>query len=247
MVNLVIDIGNTFSKIALFDNRKLQEFATTIDVTEQTISAWFQKYEIHNAIVSSVRKSAVELETYLSARSRFFRFDASVQAGIVNHYKTPLTLGLDRYAAVIGARAVMPRTNCLIIDAGTCVTYDFIDSESNYYGGSISPGIGMRLKAMHTFTGRLPLVEFNDAFDSEYGQDTKSALVSGVSNGIIFEVTGFINSFYNKHSNLKVLLCGGDMNFFDRRLKNSIFAGIVKTEPYLVLIGLNEVIHQHNE
>lgn len=247
MSNLVIDIGNTYSKIALFNNRELEEIRVSETADPGAIADLFGKYEIGSAIVSTVGPEIERLEAFLKERCRYLRFHTGLQTGIVSHYKTPATLGADRYAAVIGASVLFPGSDCLVIDSGTCVTCDFVDRNRNYYGGSISPGIRMRFKAMNTFTERLPLVEFDETFDGEYGQDTKSAMMAGVVNGIIYEVSGVIGQYYKKWPGLRVLLCGGDVNFFDRQLKNSIFARNIKAEPNLVLIGLNEVIHQYNE
>jgi type III pantothenate kinase len=168
-----------------------------------------------------------------------------LQTGIENKYKSPATLGLDRLAGIIGARTLFPDKNCLVIDAGTCITYDAINKDGVYEGGSISPGLKMRLKAMHNFTRRLPEVELVE-YDDWQGYDTKSAMLSGVLNGAIEEVKGFIEIYNSKYSKLHVILCGGDSIFFDNRLKNSIFAHALKTEPNLVLIGLNEVIQQND-
>lgn len=247
MFNLVVDIGNTFSKVAVFKDRQILELEVSENLSADHLAGWFQKYPLSNAVLSTVRKDAGEPGAFLQSRCRYIEFSTKISAGIINHYKTPSTLGLDRYAAVIGAKALLPERDCLVIDAGTCITYDFIDSKGNYWGGSISPGIGMRFRAMNTFTGRLPLIEFDESFQDEYGLDTADALLSGVNNGIFFEVKGFIEQYSRNWPQAKVLLCGGDVNFFDRRLKNSIFAASIKAEPNLVLIGLNEVIHQYND
>ncbi len=152
-------------------------------------------------------------------------------------------MGLDRIAGVIGAKSLFPDTNCLVIYAGTCITYDAVDLAGVYEGGSISPGLKMRLKAMHKFTGRLPEVELSNYADWR-GYDTPSAMLSGVLNGCTEELRGMIEIYRSRYPGLQVILCGGDAIFFDTRLKNSIFAHTLKTEPNLVLIGLNEVIEQ---
>ncbi len=245
MSNLVIDIGNTFSKIALFNNRELKELKVSQTADIDVVGSLVRKYQPENAIVSTVRQDVKILELFLQEHCRYLRFNTGIPAGLVNHYKTPATLGPDRYAAVIGAHFLFPESDCLVIDAGTCITYDLVDSKSNYWGGNISPGIRMRFKAMNAFTEKLPLIEFDESFNEDYGRDTESALMAGVVKGIVFEVSGFISHYYKNWPGLKVLLCGGDVNFFDRQLKNSIFARNVQAEPDLVLIGLNEVIHQY--
>lgn len=246
MYNLVVDIGNTFSKMAVFSGRKLLEFKTAVAATPAEVLPWLTTYPIANAIVSSVAEEPAELRIFLEKNCKYWRFSSELDGGVRNLYKTPSTLGLDRYAAVVGAYALNPGANSLVIDAGTCITYDFINREGAYYGGSISPGIRMRLKSMNTFTGRLPLIDFDPDFNKDYGDDTAGAMLSGVANGVVYEAIGFIQQYEQKWPGLHVVLCGGDFNFFDRQLKSSIFAGNVKVEPHLVLIGLNEVIH-HNE
>ncbi len=246
MLNLVVDIGNTFSKIALFDNRVLLRLDAVKNLSVDDLDPYFQQYDIEHAIVSAVGHEQAGIELYLKSKCNFHQFKVSTVKGIYNLYKTPSTLGTDRFAAVVGAMSRYPG-NTLIIDAGTCITYDFIDHACNYYGGAISPGIDMRLKAMSLFTDKLPLVEAEDSFEGYIGNDTKSALLAGVMQAVIYEATGFIESYLQKWPDLRVLLCGGDVKFFERKLKSSIFAQYVQVEPHLVLLGLNEVIYQYNE
>ncbi|WP_423147479.1 type III pantothenate kinase [Rubrolithibacter danxiaensis] len=245
MINLVIDIGNTRTKVALFNNHQISGLNIFESFTAKVLAEILKVNKIDRAIISSVNAEITELEEYLKTEVSYIRFHSGVPLKINNQYKTPATLGLDRLAAVIGAEALYPGRNVLIIDAGTCITYDFIDKDKKYSGGSISPGIEMRLKAMHHFTQRLPLVEPDFTFESGWGDETRSAILSGAQNGVFYESLGFIKSYSEKYSDLEVILCGGDSKFFDTRLKNSIFAPAVKSEPHLVLIGLNEVIHQH--
>ncbi|HEY0054984.1 MAG TPA: type III pantothenate kinase [Pedobacter sp.] len=249
MLNLVVDIGNTFTKLATFNNKEIISLVRTEALSLEYLNNFLNTQAIDNAIISSVNTEIDSFEDLLKSRTKYFRFTGSSSSNIINHYKTPQTLGLDRYAAVIAAEYLFPQQSCLIIDAGSCITYDFVDKNKNYLGGSITPGIQMRFKAMSSFTGRLPLVEpdININTDSDYGDDTTTAIRSGVQKGVVYEALGFINSFYLKWPDLKVILCGGDVNFFDTQLKNSIFAHTLKTEPHLVLIGLNEVIYYNND
>jgi type III pantothenate kinase len=245
MANLVIDIGNSRTKFAVFNNRKLAEIFTDLTIGEA--EALISTHQISNSILSCVKSDSAGWEEFLKEKTIFLRFSAQLKTSVQLRYLSPDTLGLDRLAAVIGAQALYPNRNCLVIDAGTCITYDAIDMEGNYYGGSISPGLKMRLQAMHEFTGRLPLVEPDENFSDWQGNDTASAMLSGVVNGTESEVLGFIENYKSRYTDLQIVLCGGDANFFDTRLKSSIFAQTFKTEPHLVLIGLNEVIHQHND
>lgn len=244
MKNIVIDIGNSAVKVAIFEDGSLLEVDVVADMTEEYLRDKWLTHGFSQGIISSVRPDCGEWERFLLTLSVNCRiFTTSAYTGISMGYLTPETLGLDRFAAVIGARYLYANADCLIIDAGTCVTYDFIDSNAHFAGGSIAPGIQMRFRALNAFTGKLPLLDPGMDTDFSSGVDTNSAMRSGVLLGITYEAEGFIARFLKKYPNLQVLLCGGDVKFFDRQLKNSIFADRVKTEPHLVLYGLNEVLH----
>jgi type III pantothenate kinase len=245
MAQLVIDIGNSRTKLALFEGKSLVKLDKVEKLNLDILSQYFQNSDITHSIISSVNDEISILEDFLKEKTEYVRFSAFLPSGIINNYKSPNTLGLDRLAGILGAKALFPNRNCLVIDAGTCITYDVIDKNGVYEGGSISPGLNMRLKAMHKFTGRLPEVALKDYPDWQ-GYDTQSAMLSGVVNGAMAEIKGFIETYNSKYPELEVVLCGGDAIFFDYRLKNSIFADALKTEPDLVLIGLNEVIQQND-
>ncbi|MES3016307.1 MAG: type III pantothenate kinase [Bacteroidota bacterium] len=243
MSHLVIDIGNSRTKIAIFDDQELVKTDVVEHLGEDQLRNYLKESIIQQSIISSVKDEIEVLEKILAKQTNYIRFSAILNNRINNQYKTPETLGLDRLAGVIGAKALYPKDSCLVIDLGTCITYDAIDKNNVYRGGSISPGLKMRLSAMHQLTGRLPLIPLNQ-FDGLEGSDTETSMLSGVVNGAFLEMTGFIEQYNDRYSDLQVILCGGDANFFDTRLKNSIFAHTLKTEPDLVLIGLNEVINQ---
>lgn len=243
MSHLVIDIGNSRTKVAIFDDQKLIRTEVEEHLSVELLAEYLKDSTIQQSVISSVKDEIKDLEKLLDAQTEYVRFSASLKNGLINEYKTPETLGLDRLAGVIGAKVLFPGKNCLVIDMGTCITYDAIDKEGTYRGGSISPGLNMRLQAMREFTGRLPLIELAD-YERLFGDDTKTSMLSGVVNGTYSEIIGFIEQYKAQYSELQVILCGGDANFFDTRLKNSIFAHTLKTQPDLVLIGLNEVINQ---
>ena len=247
MANLVIDIGNTYTKVAVFKHDELIRFDQFVTVDINTINTIIEQHQIDKAIISSVKKENEDWRLTLEEKIEVNYFNVTMTAGVINQYKTPQTLGVDRLAAVIGAKKMYPGKSSLVIDAGTCITYDFIDADGNYFGGSISPGLNMRYKALNYYTGALPLINADDAFDNTYGDDTASAMLSGVQNGIKYELTGFIESYRNKEPELNIILSGGDSNFFDTLLKNSIFAPYIKNEPYLVLKGLNAAIQYNND
>ncbi|GAB3911336.1 type III pantothenate kinase [Mucilaginibacter boryungensis] len=247
MANLVIDIGNSYTKAAVFNNNELLkiEHYKTIDIPQ--LSGLTDGYTINQTIISSVKKEKDSWEEELKANMPLVYFTREMATQITNHYRTPQTLGIDRLAAVMGAHCLYPDKDNLVIDAGTCITYDYVDAGGNYYGGSISPGLQMRFKAMHNYTAALPLVNADSNFGQMFGADTESAILSGVQNGLKYELTGFIENYRNGKPQLNILLTGGDGIFFDTLLKNSIFAPYIKNEPYLVLQGLNAAIQQHND
>jgi type III pantothenate kinase len=247
MTCLVIDIGNSYTKAAIFKGSELlkAEHYKTLDI--QQLKQLMAGHDTGKAIIASVKKKKDSWEDELRAGIPVVNFTREMAVTIKNHYRTPHTLGVDRLVAVMGAHSLYPGTDNLVIDAGTCITYDFVDAGGNYYGGSISPGLNMRYKAMHNYTSALPLVNADENFNRQFGDDTESAMRSGVQNGIKHELTGFINSYKSNQPAMNMVLTGGDGIFFDTLLKNSIFAPYIKNEPYLVLKGLNAAIQQHND
>jgi type III pantothenate kinase len=243
MYNLVIDIGNTNSKIAVFNHKELIHYQRLFELDLQHLTTLIEKYNIHNATVSSVNKASNELVDFLKSKVNYIAFNTEIKTGIKNNYQTLTTLGLDRWAKVIAAHYLYPKVNCLMIDAGTCITYDVLTAKSEYFGGSISLGINMRFEALNHYTGRLPLVKWEktETIIPE-GTDTNNAIKNGVLQGIVNEIQGFIAAENKKNTALNVIITGGDGDFLTNQLKNSIFASQIKYDPYLVLKGLNEVI-----
>ena len=195
-------------------------------------------YEIKNAILSSVVEVDNNLINFLK-KNIFLNIilDSDTKIPLTNLYKTPKTIGKDRIAAVVGANNIYPNCNILIFDAGTALTIDFINKKNEYVGGNISPGLTMRYKALNKFTQKLPLYKIKHDFDKLTGQTTKEAIIAGVQNGILFEINNYIKIFSKKYTDLKIFLTGGDIFFFENKLKKNIFA-----EPNLVLIGLNRIL-----
>ena len=247
MARLVIDIGNTYTKIAAFKDGAMLHVDQYQTVTTEVINNFLNDYGITNTIISSVRKENEKWQDVLKQKIPTVYFGHGLTKGITNHYLTPETIGLDRLAAVMGARHLYPDKSSVIIDGGTALTYDWVDAEGNYFGGSISPGLNMRYKALNYYTSGLPLIGPDESFAAKYGNDTKSAIISGVQNGIKYELTGFIESYKKDGQELNIVLSGGDSIFFDTLLKNSIFAPYIKIEPYLVLNGLNAAIQNNND
>jgi len=242
MHNLVIDIGNTNSKLAVFNEKTLVHYQVFKDVEPAELLSLINQYEVTSSSASIVREDLQKVIDVLALNTNYIPFSTQINTGIKNHYQTQATLGLDRWAKVIAASSCYPGQNCLMIDAGTCITYDLLNSSQEYFGGSISPGITMRFKALHHFTGKLPLVEWAQEPGIPQGTDTGSAIKNGVLQGIVNEIKGFISSYNEENKGLTVLLTGGDAAFLLEQLKNSIFAPQIIHDPYLVLKGLNEVI-----
>ncbi|MDX1627746.1 MAG: type III pantothenate kinase [Fulvivirga sp.] len=232
MVNLIIDFGNTRTKAAIFDDKKLVETHGNINITG--LRLLIDQYRPNYLMVSSVSTAPDKIKAELGQDIFFLTHQTAVPFHI--DYKTPETLGLDRIAAVAGAQALFPNQNCLVIDTGTCITYDFLDQDGHHLGGSITPGINMRFKAMHTFTANLPLLNFEKNVDL-VGKTTKEAMQSGVLYGIIGEINEIIRRYEHKFATLQIIICGGDAKSFENKLKADIFAS-----PELVLIGLNRIL-----
>jgi len=232
-MNLVIDAGNTRIKVAYFHEGQLDSLEEVPDLLQVCNIARKKRFE--KVIVSSVTRSYDEFRPFLTHTPVIY-LDSATNIPIQSLYLTPSTLGSDRLAGVTAAHHLFPGRNCLVIDAGTCVTYDFIDHSGLYHGGSISPGVRMRLKAMNAFTAKLPLPETDIEFETP-GKDTIQSLLSGAIFGAVCEAEGFIRYYRESYPDLQVILTGGDIPFFESRIKESIFVA-----PLLVLEGLNRIL-----
>ncbi len=235
MRRLAIDVGNTGTKYGIFegDNLVSQGYFKGESLPEELLS---ETYE--HAIGASVAGNLDSIRKRLAVSGSFIELTAQTALPVINKYKTPETLGADRIAGAVAADYFFKGRNCLVIDAGTCITYDFIDSGGHYHGGSIAPGIAMKFKALHTFTKRLPLVEqTSQKVPHLTGQTSKEAIESGVLNGSLAETNGIVQAYTQKYAGLVVLLCGGDAGFFECNLKGRIFV-----IPELVLIGLYRIL-----
>ncbi len=246
-MTLAIDIGNTFTKIAVFKQGQLLHVEQYQIVGTEIINGLLNDYPVDNAIIASVKTESEDWQIAVAGKIPLIHFTSGMTKGIANHYLTPETLGPDRLAAVMGAHYLYPGKGTMIIGCGTCITYDWVDEAGNYFGGSISPGLNMRYKALNYYTSGLPLIGATEAFEGKYGNDTASAIRTGVQNGIKYELTGFIESYKTNGQELNIVLSGGDSIFFDTLLKNSIFAPYIKIEPYLVLKGLNAALQNNND
>jgi type III pantothenate kinase len=232
-VNLIIDIGNSSAKVGIFNQQELIEKHVFASIA--MLNLFLGNHSFKNSIISSVSSSPEEIQQHIQAEKKFI-LTKNLPVPTTNLYATPSTLGVDRLAGVCGARQLFPGKNCLVIDAGTCITYDFIDKDGNYHGGGISPGLSMRFQAVNTFTAKLPLVQAVKA-PTLIGNSTESCIQSGVILGLTEEIKGFVRLYEQEFEDLKVVLCGGDTVFFENQMKGSIFA-----VPELVLSGLNSIL-----
>ncbi len=241
-MNLAIDVGNTRVKIAVFEKDKLVElfvFQKTKILSE--IKEILKKHEISVGIMSNVASISDSKLKKLKDLVHIQVISSFTEVPFKNLYETPKTLGVDRIALVAGAVSQFSGHNILVIDAGTCITFDFVNSEGEYLGGTISPGLKMRFNSLNYFTANLPLLEIDELTDF-IGKNTKESINSGVINGAIQEIDGVINQYNKKFLDLTVVLTGGDTNFLAKQLKSSIFAN-----QNLLLQGLNRILIHNTE
>ena len=237
-MNLIIDIGNTVAKLAVFEGNSVVEVIRGSNHSLDCLSMLCHKYTIQQGIIASVITLSNTIRRQL-AKLPFpiMELDYKTPVPIKNLYKTPETLGMDRLAAVVEAYEQQKGKNLLIIDAGTAVTYEFVDAAGNYRGGNISPGIYTRFKTLNACCDKLPLIE-RSGETPEFGYDTETAIRAGVIKGMEFEITGYIYQMQKKYPDLLVFLTGGDNFSFDSNLKSIIFA-----DRFLVLKGLNRILN----
>lgn len=245
-MNLVIDIGNTFTKVAVFHREKIL-YVDTYDVCSvKKISVVAAKYpQIENVILSSVVNHDKKIILFLKKKYNFIELTHLTNLPVKNKYSTKSTLGKDRLACAVASNTIFRNKNVLSVDAGTCIKYDLVTSKNEYIGGAISPGIDMRFKALQHFTNKLPLVSYK-YFSSPIGNSTHESILSGVVTATAEEVKGMIELYRARYSHLQVILTGGNIRFLQAifntlgNKKSSIFA-----DPYLLLRGLNYILN-HN-
>lgn len=231
-ITLCFDFGNTRMKCAVFEGRDFKEEIVLTDTEPATIQSLISRYQPQWSILSSVVNHSPELESILAAHTRFHKLDHNSKLPVTTPVGKPETIGADRLAICAAAVDLFPRQHNLAIGLGTCITYNFVNREHQFLGGSISPGMHMRFRAMHEQTALLPLIKAEHNFPL-VGYDTKTNMLSGVILGMAKEIDGIIDAYALKYSNFNVLLTGGDMGFFVPHLKNKIFA-----DPYLIYKGL---------
>ena len=238
---LTIDVGNTRIKAAVFEQNTLIELFvfTKDDLLTKTNYILTEFPKIKNLVVATVGN--VEKEMFLSLKSKveihFITHESKFP--FTNLYSTPTTLGIDRMVLATGAVLRFPNQNRLVIDAGTCITYDFIDENNNYLGGAISPGIRIRYESLNQQTAKLPLLTKKHP-ENFIGNSTQESIHSGVINGVAIEIDGFIELYKTQYAKFIIILTGGDSEFLAIQLKNTIFAN-----SNFLLESLNQTFQYH--
>lgn len=234
---LVVDAGNTRIKVAVYNNTELIEIHLFSSSELQKLKSFLLDHRFHQAILSSVR-SQKETQWLLQLMQGAKLFRSISELPIKIAYDTPETLGADRLANAVAAYS-KAKSACLVIDIGTCIKFDFVDQTGTYQGGSISPGIQLRYKAMHEFTAGLPLINITDPAKL-IGKSTVECMHSGVIGGIQAEINQFIQEYTAVYQDLMIFVTGGDAQHFDFGSKNNIFV-----DENLTLTGLFITIQEH--
>lgn len=239
-MNITIDIGNSLIKTSLFQDNKIVSTHVVSDISKLWELIVANNNDDNNIFWCSVKSFGADLYKKINLdliNNRHFVFDYQTKTPILNKYSTPSTLGLDRLAAVVGANTIFPKSNLLIIDAGTCITYDFLSDAGEYLGGSISLGFNMRYEALHHYTAKLPLLTGLQNTNL-IGNSTTLAIQSGVINGLLAEIVQIKNQYTQQFSDLKCIICGGDAEFITQELPVENFY----LEKNLVHIGLHTLL-----
>jgi type III pantothenate kinase len=239
-VNLVLDVGNSLLKIALFEKSELIQKFKFSENYKRNIEDIISKYKVTHSIISNVGRIDDSIINILKKSTNLLLVSNQLKIPFKNLYKSKNTLGQDRLALVSAAAFNFPNENVLIVDVGSCITYDFKNNNNEYLGGGISPGISMRFKSLNTFTSNLPLIDFDSIYQL-IGNSTKNSITSGVVNGTISEINGIIQQYREEFKNIRIILTGGDSNFLLKRIKNTIFA-----DRNFLLIGLNKLLEDNS-
>ncbi len=235
-MNLVLDIGNSLLKAGIFKNNNLINYCEFNQDYYLNIKSILDKNPITHSIVANVTESKNKLIELLSKKTNLIKFDSSLKVPFKNCYQTKNTLGKDRIALVSNASKEYPKENVLLIDLGSCITFDFLNNKNEYIGGSISPGLRMRYRSLNNFTANLPLIDPKE-IDCFIGKNTEDSIHSGIINGIISELNSTVDKYKSKYKEIRIILTGGDSKFLFKKIKNGIFAN----QKFLIF-GLNFLI-----
>ncbi len=243
---LIFDLGNTNKKMVVLPPGELSpeafsemqdQIVSSPEISIQSVREFTSKFpSIEACIVASVIPFPASVTGWLRKRFRYTGLDHATPLPVRNLYNSPETLGKDRLAAAVAGFSMYPEQPVLVVSAGTAITYDLVTASGEYLGGGISPGMNMRFRALHTFTKQLPLLSYSE-IDFLVGNDTDRSVLTGVINGMAAEMEGMIARYTEEYPGIKVVLSGGDLNYFVNRLKISIFA-----LPNIVIYGLHQIL-----
>lgn len=239
-MQLCIDVGNSFAKMAVFKDHEIKHFTRVMNLKISDIEEICELFPIESVIYSASGQDNQDIIRHVQTFEHHILLKHTTPMPIRIKYKTPSTLGKDRIASVMGAYSLYPGENVVIVDMGTCITYEVLTKEGDYLGGNIAPGVEMRLKAMHQFTAKLPLVEF-DEIDDWIGYSTETAIRNGAVLGTIMEVESFLVRAKEKFGQIRTILTGGAADFFAKKINSEIFV-----DQYLVHRGLNEILRHED-
>ena len=237
-MNLVVDIGNNFFKLGIFENSNLVfSFFDKNDKIDVEIEKIMRSYsKITSALISNV--SSIKINDILNKLNiKIYELDSTFIFPFKLNYKTPESLGNDRLALAAAATILFPNSNNLVIDAGTCITIDFIDNNNHFIGGSISPGVKMRYDSLNHYTANLPLLKNENSFNYP-GDSTNASIHAGIIGGVSNEINGFIKQINSRNDKVNVILTGGDAKILSKTLKITIFAN-----QNFILEGLNSILN----
>ena len=249
-MNICIDQGNSRTKVALFQNGKLTHHFIYKAFASSDVERLFALYPITDSIISSVVNIEPAVVNTLHRLSRqFILFDHQTPVPIINRYDTPETLGQDRLAAAVGANALSPNENLLIIDAGSAITYDFVSAEGTYMGGNIAPGMKMRFTMLQRMTKKLPMVETEEnELLPLFGSNTRDAIAAGVIRGVAYEAKGYMRTLSKRVEHFQTYLTGGNAPYILRNVREpQLESPAIKYEKHLVLIGLNHILEYNKQ
>jgi type III pantothenate kinase len=235
-MNLVLDFGNTRIKAGLFEKDLLKK--SFVEFEMQVLFNMLHSYQIDQIIVATVVELPMETIKIIENLGKALFFQSSTPTPISNFYQSANTLGSDRLAAACGAYLLYKGSSFLVIDAGTCLKYNFTDKNGNFLGGGISPGLAMRFMAMHKLTNKLPLITYDANYHNLIGNNTQNSIRMGAQLGMLAEVKGIIEEYKQFDTAVNIVLTGGDAPFLQKGLKNGIFA-----DPDLILKGLNSILN----
>ncbi|MDR0828564.1 MAG: type III pantothenate kinase [Prevotellaceae bacterium] len=236
MINLAVDIGNSRTKLAVFESDKLIFEQFCEELTKEFLREIFKKFDIKNSIISSVTHNKREFISFLKSRTDFVELTNETPVNLEINYLTPKTLGMDRIAAAIGALEILPEKNLLVVDTGSCVTMDLITADRVFHGGNIAPGFLMRINAMHDYTAKLPTV-MPQIPENILGRYTADAVLCGAFWGIVSEINSLYVRLKEDYPQLAIIITGGDAHYFEKHIIN-----VEKLVPDLVLQGLNSIL-----